>query len=122
MRRIDKALLQIVHLDSAIKPGPLGQVSKPFVVICIHRNRNRDRNRIARIHKMRNLACLPRLLLPNLEASGKHSTLGFQVPTLFDFDFDPDFDSDFDLDYHNNVYQFIPFKKLLKAWPSGSSK
>jgi hypothetical protein len=33
------------------------------------------------------------------------------VPTRFDFD--PDFD------YHNNVYQLIPFKGLLKAWPSG---
>jgi hypothetical protein len=37
------------------------------------------------------------------------------VPTRFD----PDPDPDSELDYHNNVYPFIPFKGLLKAWPSG---
>jgi hypothetical protein len=44
------------------------------------------------------------------------------VPTRFDPDPDPDpdfdFDFDFDLDYRNNVYPFIPFKGLLKAWSS----
>jgi hypothetical protein len=50
---------------------------------------------------MRNLSCLQHLLPRNLEASGKHSALRFQVSTLFD--------SDFDLDDHNNVCQFIPF-------------